>query len=285
MTRQNVLPLQQGSGQLSYVLIPAWDMCNHDVGEITTFYETEEDAIKCHAMRDFKQGEQVYIFYGVRSNLDLLLQAGFVFDKNEHNFLSIRLSLPHDIPLAKEKLSLLQFRNLKMYSQFDLFGDGLPSAMLEFMRIQVMNEDEVKAALALGQDKFDPSVPINARNEQAAYELSLDKLAEVLRGYPTTAQEDEKLLSATNLSYNMRSIIRLRLQEKQLVLKTIAVIEHALGRAPSGGPTTSNTGNQPPQNATKKKKRNRKKKNKKKGNGNAQQLAKQNNTNSGEKEK
>ena len=32
MTRQNVLPLQQGT--LNYVLIPAWDMCNHDVGEV-----------------------------------------------------------------------------------------------------------------------------------------------------------------------------------------------------------------------------------------------------------
>lgn len=83
-------------------------------------------------------------------------------------------------------------------------------------------------------------------------------------------QEDERLLQGSDLSYNLRSIIKLRLQEKKLVLATITVIERALGRAPSG-PTTaavSTAGNQPSTNNTSNnsKKKNRKRKNKKKKN-------------------
>ena len=84
----------------------------------------------------------------------------------------------------------------------------------------------------------------------------------------------------------MRSIIRLRLQEKQLVMKTIAVIEHALGRTPSSAPTstTSTQSNNPATtNAAKKKKRkNRKKKNK---NPQQQPSAKNDNKTEAEKDK
>lgn len=57
---------------------------------------------------------QVYIFYGPRRNADLLIHSGFVPDSNEHDYLSVRVRLPHDTPAVRGKLTLLHLNDMKM---------------------------------------------------------------------------------------------------------------------------------------------------------------------------
>jgi len=40
---------------------------------------------------DSVHGFQVLIFYGPRSNAELLLHSGFVYDSNEHDRLAVRM--------------------------------------------------------------------------------------------------------------------------------------------------------------------------------------------------
>ena len=108
MTRQNHIPLEKGNG-LDLVLIPVWDMCNHSDGEITTFFNQETQLTEFHAMRDFRQGEQVYIFYGERPNSELLLYSGFVYgDANKFDRIKLRLALNQNDPLVTLKTALFQ---------------------------------------------------------------------------------------------------------------------------------------------------------------------------------
>lgn len=58
------------------VLIPFWDMANHKNGEISTFLYPEIDAVVSSAMEDFKAGEQIFIFYGKRTNAEALIHNG-----------------------------------------------------------------------------------------------------------------------------------------------------------------------------------------------------------------
>lgn len=51
---------------------------------MTTYYNQEEEATNCFAMRNYRQGEQVYIYYGERPNSMFLLYQGFVFPGNKY---------------------------------------------------------------------------------------------------------------------------------------------------------------------------------------------------------
>lgn len=79
-SRQNPLP----GGKL--VLVPAFDMCNHDpeLTEITTEITTENRLV-CRAARKFAAGEEITIFYGPRPNDEFLSHAGFVVKRNKHS--------------------------------------------------------------------------------------------------------------------------------------------------------------------------------------------------------
>lgn len=46
--------------------------------QISTDYNPELDRSECLALRDFKAGEQLFIFYGPRSNADLFIHNGYV---------------------------------------------------------------------------------------------------------------------------------------------------------------------------------------------------------------
>ena len=53
-------------------LIPFWDLANHDNGEISTDFDPETESTSCMAHKDFKSGDQFTIFYGIRTNVDLV---------------------------------------------------------------------------------------------------------------------------------------------------------------------------------------------------------------------
>ena len=54
-------------------LIPFWDLANHDNGELSTDFDPESQSTSCMAPRDFKTGEQFTIYYGTRTNVDLVI--------------------------------------------------------------------------------------------------------------------------------------------------------------------------------------------------------------------
>lgn len=107
MTRQNLIPSEDGS-RMIHALIPMWDMCNHENGrvsphhhhprrirnserslissfsfQITTDFNATSDCCECYALRDFKEGEQIFISYGPRTNSDFFVHSGFVYVDNK----------------------------------------------------------------------------------------------------------------------------------------------------------------------------------------------------------
>ena len=66
-----------------------------------------EDSCKSLSVKDFVTGEQVCIFYGERSNADLLVHNGFVFEGNIHDTVGIQLGVSRSDPLYQMKERLL----------------------------------------------------------------------------------------------------------------------------------------------------------------------------------
>lgn len=138
LTRQNGVPSKQ-SQQQQLALIPVWDMCNHEEGKITTYYDLSKQESECFAMRNFKQGEQVsfgrvnllvvfihvfffcfpyfqfFIYYGKRPNSELLLFSGFINPSNVNDSIKISLSLPkgESASISEKRNNLLSKLSLR----------------------------------------------------------------------------------------------------------------------------------------------------------------------------
>ncbi|KAJ0176061.1 hypothetical protein K1T71_008235 [Dendrolimus kikuchii] len=142
MTRQNNIQLANNDVT---AFIPLWDMCNHEHGKITTDFNKEQNRGECYALRDFKEGEQIFIFYGSRPNSDLFLHNGFVYPNNKHDSLSLTLGISTSDALRETKLSLLTKLGLAGVTHFSLYQGQNPisAELLAFIRIFNMNQEEL----------------------------------------------------------------------------------------------------------------------------------------------
>ncbi|XP_048455999.1 actin-histidine N-methyltransferase [Rhincodon typus] len=190
MTRQNQIPTEDGS-RVTLALIPLWDMCNHTNGLITTGYNLEDDRCECVALQDYKAKDQIYIFYGTRSNAEFVIHNGFFFDNNSHDRVKIKLGVSKSDRLYAMKAEVLaragiptvdrlfhhptesrcmeprrkseqqKFQGrkeatLKRSSVFALHCSEPPisAQLLAFLRVFCMSEDELKEHL-VGEHAID----------------------------------------------------------------------------------------------------------------------------------
>ncbi|XP_064178331.1 actin-histidine N-methyltransferase [Anguilla rostrata] len=231
MTRQNQIPTEDGS-RVTLALIPLWDMCNHTNGLITTGYNLEDDRCECVALQDYKENEQIYIFYGTRSNAEFVIHNGFFFESNAHDRVKIKLGVSKSERLYAMKAEVLARAGIPASSIFALHCSEPPisAQLLAFLRVFCMTEEELKDYLVgdhainkiftLGNTEF----PVSWENEIKLWTFLETRAALLLKTYKSTSEEDRLLLEKPDLSFHSRVAIKLRLAEKEI-----------LERAASGG--------------------------------------------------
>ena len=116
MSRQNEIPSKVGVSPPTLALIPLWDLCNHTSGHISTFYNDERSTCDCYAQCDFKVNEEFTIFYGPRTNAELLLQQGFVYPQNEFDCYPIKLGKSKIDSVSRKKRSFKDWTLLTFVS-------------------------------------------------------------------------------------------------------------------------------------------------------------------------
>uniref|UniRef100_A0A1A8RN18 protein-histidine N-methyltransferase n=1 Tax=Nothobranchius rachovii TaxID=451742 RepID=A0A1A8RN18_9TELE len=226
MTRQNQIPTEDGS-RVTLALIPLWDMCNHTNGLITTGYNLEDDRCECVALRDYKESEQIYIFYGTRSNTEFVIHNGFFFPDNAHDRVKIKLGVSKSERLYAMKAEVLARAGIPASCVFALHCNDSPisAQLLAFLRVFCMTEEELKDHLlgdhtinkifTLGNGEF----PVSWENEIKLWTFLENRAALLLKTYRTTSEEDRSLLEKPDLSLHSRLAIQLRLAEKQILEK------------------------------------------------------------------
>ncbi|XP_077394465.1 actin-histidine N-methyltransferase isoform X2 [Festucalex cinctus] len=231
MTRQNQIPTEDGS-QVTQALIPLWDMCNHTNGLITTGYNLEDDRCECVALRNFKQNEQIYIFYGSRSNADFFVHNGFFFQDNIHDWVKIKLGISKSERLYAMKAEVLAHAGLPVSCVYVLHSNGSPvsAQLLAFLRVFCMTEEELQDYL-LGDSVnkilklSSPDYPVSWENEIKLWTFLETRVTLLLKNYKTTPEEDIDMLQQPDLSAHARVAIQLRLAEKQILLKSLASVQ------------------------------------------------------------
>uniref|UniRef100_A0A480TZS0 protein-histidine N-methyltransferase n=1 Tax=Sus scrofa TaxID=9823 RepID=A0A480TZS0_PIG len=195
MTRQNQIPTEDGS-RVTLALIPLWDMCNHTNGLITTGYNLEDDRCECVALRDFRAGEQIYIFYGTRSNAEFVIHSGFFFDNNSHDRVKIKLGVSKSDRLYAMKAEVLARAGIPTSSVFALHFTEPPvsAQLLAFLRVFCMTEGELKEHL-LGENAIDriftlgnSEYPVSWDNEVKLWTFLEDRASLLLKTYKTTIE-------------------------------------------------------------------------------------------------
>lgn len=226
MTRQNQIPTEDGS-RVTLALIPLWDMCNHTNGLITTGYNLEDDRCECVALRDYKENDQIYIFYGTRSNAEFVIHNGFFFQDNAHDRVKIKLGVSKSERLYAMKAEVLARAGIPASCVFALHCNEPPisAQLLAFLRVFCMTEEELKDYLlgegainkifTLGNSEF----PVSWENEIKLWTFLETRAALLLKTYKTTSEEDRSLLEKPDLSLHSRVAIQLRLAEKQILEK------------------------------------------------------------------
>ncbi|XP_065605934.1 actin-histidine N-methyltransferase isoform X1 [Cyrtonyx montezumae] len=228
MTRQNQIPTEDGS-RVTLALIPLWDMCNHTNGLITTGYNLEDDRCECVALQDFKAGEQIYIFYGTRSNAEFVIHSGFFFDNNSHDRVKIKLGVSKSDRLYAMKAEVLARAGIPTSSVFALHSTEPPisAQLLAFLRVFCMNEEELKEHLigehaidkifTLGNSEF----PISWDNEVKLWTFLEARASLLLKTYKTTVEDDKTFLETHDLTSHATMAVKLRLGEKEILEKAV----------------------------------------------------------------
>nr|XP_031310150.1 actin-histidine N-methyltransferase isoform X1 [Camelus dromedarius]XP_031310152.1 actin-histidine N-methyltransferase isoform X1 [Camelus dromedarius] len=228
MTRQNQIPTEDGS-RVTLALIPLWDMCNHTNGLITTGYNLEDDRCECVALQDFRAGEQIYIFYGTRSNAEFVIHSGFFFDNNSHDRVKIKLGVSKSDRLYAMKAEVLARAGIPTSSVFALHFTEPPisAQLLAFLRVFCMTEEELKEHL-LGDNAIDrvftlgnSEYPVSWDNEVRLWTFLEDRASLLLKTYKTTIEEDKSFLKTQDLSVRAAMAVKLRLGEKEILERAV----------------------------------------------------------------
>uniref|UniRef100_A0A8C5QDX6 protein-histidine N-methyltransferase n=1 Tax=Leptobrachium leishanense TaxID=445787 RepID=A0A8C5QDX6_9ANUR len=228
MTRQNQIPTEDGT-RVTLALIPLWDMCNHTNGLITTGYNLEDDRCECVALQDFKAGDQIYIFYGTRSNAEFVIHNGFYFDNNSHDRVKIKLGVSKSDRLYAMKAEVLARAGIPTSSVFALHITEPPisAQMLAFLRVFCMSEDELKDHL-LGEHAIDKiftlgnsEFPVSWENEIKLWTFLETRASLLLKTYKTSVADDKLLVEQGDLSSHAVMAVKLRLVEKEILEKGV----------------------------------------------------------------
>lgn len=215
-------------------LVPYADLFNHNpfassfIDSRTTggWFTPKLTEVVVYADRGYKKFEQVFISYGQKSNLELLLLYGFALDRNPYNSVDLTVLLPTSDPLFSEKKMFLDDKGLKEVMEFPIYNDRYPDELLQFLRLVCLKPEE-KGSRKLSSFMF--SERISENNELDVMTLIATACEETLAQYPTTDAEDTALMVDYKMfklfSKSQRMAIKARRQEKRILQRTIAAVE------------------------------------------------------------
>lgn len=171
MTRLNFIP----QGKLTTpVLIPFWDMANHDATlPMCTDFDDEKSNGVLYAGKKYEPGQEICIFYGPRTNGEFFLHNGFVVDDDangERDSVVVRLGLTKNDQLFSLKEQILNMFDLQTAQNFVLRKNDESSSLNRLILFAVIfNADEsqltrVASSATIDEAIFDDETKLKAKN-------------------------------------------------------------------------------------------------------------------------
>jgi histone-lysine N-methyltransferase SETD3 len=214
-------------------LVPLADMLNHKRPQETSWeYSDKKEGFIIEAKVTIERGNQVYDSYGKKCNSRYFLNYGFTVENNDANEVPIKISLDEEDKLYSVKKKILgnnksktirvsedlTEKNMVHFFSFLRFINfkGDPMTLYKF---QIMEGSSKKADEDNEENYFQCTniPPISIENETQCLNQIKDQCKVQLNEYPTTYEEDLKLLETNkDLTYNQRNCVIMRSSEKHV---------------------------------------------------------------------
>lgn len=157
MTRQNLVPSEADPTKTNTLaLIPLWDMCNHRQGNFCTDFDPSSATLVFYSMADLQAGDEIFNYYGDRTNGDFFLNNGFVYADHKEDAVRIKLGFSSgDIlyPLKDALANNINLLTTENGAQFKLAHRSSPlnPQLLAFVRIFHLDKDQLEHWLTLNE--------------------------------------------------------------------------------------------------------------------------------------
>lgn len=227
MTRQNLLP-QLGKNEQESVLIPLWDLANHNNGLVNTQFNDETNCIESFALANFTPGDEVTMAYGNRTNEDFLVHNGFVFAENSNKSYPLRLALSKSDEHFETRSKILKRLGMEGVNMYEIQPE-LSSELLAFVRVFNMNKDQLQKWTEMDDEKLkelmSKTTKFDKAFEQKVYLFLLTRVKILLKAFPTTLEEDEELVKQCQNQKTKQMIVNYRILEKKSLISAAGMIE------------------------------------------------------------
>ncbi|CEJ01742.1 hypothetical protein RMCBS344292_15763 [Rhizopus microsporus] len=190
-------------------MVPMADMLNHKTGFNNARLFHEPDCLQMKAIKNIKEGEQIYNTYGDLCNADLLRKYGFVDEKNDFDLVELDGPLVVDIEFLMEEGALDDcFVIDKEYE--------IPPELIVSVHVLCSTKDEFK----MMEEKQKLPKPKLTKEVKEKIKTILQKR---LERYPTSLEDDELMLA--QVKDNKKNALIVRIGEKKIIKETLANVE------------------------------------------------------------
>jgi tetratricopeptide (TPR) repeat protein len=180
------------------VLMPFADMANHEMNPNTHWYfDNDSGLFTVMAKRDINVGENIYESYGFKSNYRYFVNYGFTMEHNNHDEAAIILH--PELRKAFREKTFLDSRILEVFNKTPYI------TQVGYSTTNDLYKDLIESVKSL----------VEQDTEESIANFMIGVLEDTLKHYPTTAEQDVKLLKK-ELSFNEKNCVVQRLSEKRI---------------------------------------------------------------------
>jgi hypothetical protein len=209
-------------------MVPFADMLNHSQEPNATWAGDHSRGMDVKALRRIRKGEEITISYGTKANTEWLASYGFCVEDDLADTVTLAFGLPkgHFLP---QMWPTRYPRGASLGFTVDRNPEGKAvRRMFSFLRLCSLPDHAAARALPETSESDGERVPaLGADNEREALELLTASCEMRLREYPTTLEEDERLLAQGLLSARQRFAVMARSGEKRVLLDYIQMSHRA----------------------------------------------------------
>jgi len=208
-------------------------MLNHKRPQQTSWeYSDKRKGFIIESKENIDRGEQVYDSYGKKCNSRFFLNYGFIVENNDANEVPIKIKLDESDELYTVKQKLVNYADSKTirvsedlneknmthffsYLRFAEFkGDAMTLYKFQFQQSTTKrSEDDEEESAFQGTN----IPPYSIENEKAVLNRIQEMAEAQLKKYPTTYEEDLKILETQkDMTFNQRNCVLMRSGEKKV---------------------------------------------------------------------
>jgi histone-lysine N-methyltransferase SETD3 len=204
-------------------LVAMADMLNHKLPNETSWhFDQGLHAFTITTTKRLLKGAQVFDSYGRKCNSRYFVNYGFSLDTNEDNQVALFFSLPRPSDDADQQALMSYQLKAKLIGphmrRFQIpfeHKEKVTRKCVSFLRVAYANIEELVPLTKL--DSLEKIDPISIQNEALVMTAIAEKARETLAGFPTTLEEDNRILAEEKLTMNVRACVLMRRGEREVL--------------------------------------------------------------------